>query len=692
MSMSTMTSAAHQQDFTPYLTPILEVLKWRGDAKALRDATPYAEKGAPLSATAFLNTMAALGYAPKVVKLRRKDITPEMCPCLFVPKSKDKDAFAQGEIILGAQGQTEETPGRVFVFHNEPESCDITASDKTLAASGKPWFTKLLARFKNTFRQILLASFFINLLALVTPLFMMSVYDKVIGGYAPHTLNYLLIGVVFAIVVEYALRILRTKSLSWFGARIDYIVSSTILERLLALPASFTERASVAAQLSRLKAFESVRDFFTGSLFLSFIELPFTVLLLGALALLGGSLVLIPIIIAATFGLLLIVMKGRLKALTARMASAHAERQTLNIETLNKQQTLRYAGGFDAWLKRYEKSSAESAYAGYLYNQSIALIDTLSSALVILGGLAMIYFSIDKIWAGQMSMGAMIAVLILTWRSLAPLQMACCAMPRLAQIKRNINQINRLMDIKPEYDTERCCAQSIPDLKGQIEFYNVGLRYSKDTQPVYAGLSFTAAPGALIAITGANSTGKSTTLKLVNGLYHPQAGAIRIDNNDIRQISPARLRQNIAYIAQEPEFYSMSLRENLQLVKPDATDDDISAAIKTAGLTEWIDALPQGLDTLIGDETIAEIPTSLRHQLAFARACLQDAPIMLIDEMPYEFLISKAGALFHAYLEEQRGKRTILYVTYRQDYIDLADQVIGLYDDGRPQVIKKEIQ
>lgn len=674
-----------QQDFSPYIAPLLEGLKWHGDAKALRDAAPYSTKNEPLHATAFLNTMSALGYAPKVIKIRKKDLSAELCPCLFIPL--EKNTAAHGEVIIAPRDiniDTDKNPtGHAFIFHSENGLC-------LPSVQGTSWFASLLSRFKSTFRQVFLASFFINLLALVTPLFIMSVYDKVIGGYAPQTLNYLLIGIVLAIAVEYALRLLRTKSLSWFGARIDYIVSSAILEHLLALPASFTERANVAAQISRLKAFESVKEFFTGSLFLSFVELPFTLLLLATIALLTGPLVLIPLIIAAFFVLLLFVMHKRVKALAIRLANANAERQTLNIETLNKQETLRYAGGFDAWLKRYEKVSAESAYAGYRYNQSIAFLDTVSNALIILGGLAMIYFSVEKIWAGNMSTGAMIAALILTWRSLAPMQMACAAMPRLAQIKRNINQINRLMKIKPEYDTQRCCSQTIPQIKGKIEFYNVGLRYSKDTQPIYAGLSFTAKPGELIAITGANSTGKSTTLKLLNGLYQPQAGAIRIDDHDIRQIAPIRLRQNIAYIAQEPEFYSMSLRDNLKLVKPDATDHEINTALEKTGMLEWSKTLPSGLDTFIGDDDTTDIPRTLRHQLAFSRAYLQDAPIMLIDEMPYEFLNSKAGALFHTFLKEQRNKRTILFVTYRQDYIDLADQIIGLYNDGRPQVQKQD--
>ena len=682
------------QNYAPYLLNILKALRWQGDAKTLRDALPhdalYRDTGAQdkwkLDFTHFLNVMSMLGYAPNIVKTRADKLNKDMLPCLFIPCEKQKKAG--GDVLL--EPSQDAIDGTAFIFKDAQGSADIIP-DKTVSASDRAWFVKLLFRFKNVFRQVLLASFFINLLALVTPLFMMSVYDKVIGAHSGETLKYLLAGVILAGGVEFTLRFLRSRSLSWFGARLDYIVSNAILEHLLALPASFTERASVAAQLSRLKAFESVREFFTGPLFLSFIEFPFTLILLAAIAMIAGPLVFIPLIIAGLYVLLLAVMRGRLKALTTRMAAANSERQNMNIETLSKQESLRYAGGFDAWLKCYEKTSGEAAYAGYLYNQSVSLIDTISQGLVILGGVAMIYFGVERIWAGQMSMGAMIAVLILTWRSLAPLQIACIALPRLDQVKRNIEQINRLMDLEPERNAERVM-QEVPDFKGEIEFHNVGLRYTKDADPVYAGLSFKVRPGQLVAITGANSTGKSTTLKLVSGLYRPQAGSIRIDGTDIRQIDPLRLRQNIAYVGQEPAFFTGTLEENLRLVKPHASYEEIGNAIRNAGLEDWLRGLPDGLDTMMGHESKINIPTSLRPQLALARAYVQDSPIMLIDEMPYEFLNSEAGKNFYEFLQKQKGKRTILYISYRQDYINLADLIVQLYEDGRPQVKEKTVK
>tara|TARA_R110002124_G_scaffold149220_1_gene314883 strand:+ start:3170 stop:5287 length:2118 start_codon:yes stop_codon:yes gene_type:complete len=667
--------AKQQGNYAPFLPKLLSVLGWRGDVKTLRDALPlYQDR---IGFTDFLNALSYLGYPPKIIKTSIDKINPDMVPCLFIPAGAHF-----GEIIYDVQG-LRKNKGTAYVFMANTEKTDVIP-DKTISASGLKWFTRLLYRFKAVFWQVFTASLIINFLALVTPLFMMSVYDKVIGAHSPATLHYLVAGVLLAIGVEFTLRFLRSRSLSWFGARIDYIVSNAILARILALPASYTERASVAAQLSRLKAFESVREFFTGPLFLSFVEFPFTLILLAAIAILAGPLVFVPLVIAFLYLILLLVMRPKLKALTTRMATANAERQNMNIETLGKQETLRNAGGYTAWLSRYEKTNAEASLAGYRYNQAVSFIDTLAQGLSILGGVAMIYFGVERIWDGHMSMGAMIAILILTWRTLSPLQTACTALPRLDQIKRNIEQINRLMELAPEREAY-IVGREIPKFIGEIEFYNVGLRYSKDADPVYAGLSFKVEPGQLISITGANSTGKSTTLKLISGLYNPQAGSIRIDGIDIRQIDSMRLRQNIAYVGQEPDFFGLSLADNLRLVKPDATISEIKDALDKAGLHEWLQSLPHSFDTILGHGGVS-VPNSLCPQLSLARAYLQDAKIMLIDELPYEFLNSDAGEDFYAFLENSKGKRTILYISYRQDYIALADKNIQLYQDARPLV------
>lgn len=669
------------QNLNSFLPVLLKNLEWQGDQRTLRDALPFGSH--KLGFTELLNTLSFLGYSPKLFRTKKSKFSKNSLPALFF---SDKDKNKEKCSLITSIDKIPKD-GTLCVFKPNTDTHDII-TDRTIAASDLKWFTKLLLRFKKIFVQIICAGFFINILTLATPLFIMSIYDKIIGAHSSSTLPYFIIGVLLAICIEFMLRYLRTKSIAWFGARLDYIVSNTIIEHLLNLPASFTERASVTAQLSRLKAFESIRDFFTGNVFMTLMDVPFTLVLFITIIMIAGDIALIPAIVCVCYLLLIHTMTPKLKALSARTSNANTERQNMHIETLNKQEVLRYAGGFDAWMERYEKICAEASYAQYRYQQALSLIDIISQALSILAGTAIIYFGVEKIFAGHLSNGAMIALLILNWRLLSPLQATCAALPRLNQIKQNCNQINSLMTIPKERILYRHSPQNIT-FKGQIEFKNVGLRYSKDSDPIYAGLSFNIKQGQLVAIVGNNSTGKSTTLKLISGLYQPQAGAIRIDGNDIRQIDPVILRQNIAYVAQEPKFFSGSVKENFQLVNPSINNDEIMHILERVGLKTWIENLPDALETKIQHNYKNELARTIGPQLGLARAIIQNSPILLIDEMPYEFLNSEPGNLFKNFLINEHGKRTIIFITYRQDYIDLADLIIQLHPDSPPLIKEK---
>ena len=665
--------------FVNILLDLLSQLQWKGDAKNLRDALPYEDK--EIGFSDFLNIMTYLGHPPKIINASDQKLNSSLVPC-FV---RTDSFFAKPKYKFFPDVPEEKVTGTLYIFRekgNEAYSNDGQSLQRPKVIS---WFRDIIYRFHKIFIQVFLAGFVINMLTLVTPLFMMAVYDKVIQGHSPNTLKYLLIGIILAVGIETALRFLRSKSITWFGARLDYIINFAILERLLSLPASFTERAAVGAQLSRLRAFDTVKSFFTGPLFINFVELPFTIILLAAIAMIGGSLVLIPLCLSAVMIVVLFMMKSRLKKLGANTAYANAVRENMHIETVNKLETLRFSGIITAWENRYKKSCVQAAYHNYKYDQAISQIDNIAQGLIMVGGLAMIYFGVDKIWNGDITVGAMVALLILVWRTLIPLQAVCTSIPRIAQVKNNIVQINRLMDLDPEYQSSETLRQS-PDIQGKIEFYNVGLRYSKDSDAIYAGLSFTVKPGQLVAVTGTNGAGKSTTLKLVSGLYHPQAGSIRIDDIDIRQIDILSLRQNIAYIPQNPTFFTATLAENMRFVRPLASDNDIIEALQKASLGDWFDSLEKGLDTVIGDSYQHICPQSLYPQIAVARAYLQDAKILLIDEMPYEFLNSPAGQQFYDFLANQKGRKTIIFVTYRQDYIDLSDLTIEFYQDAKPTI------
>lgn len=687
------------------LPTLTAALNWPGKIREVCHALP--PKDAPLDLVDFINVFATLGFTSTRLRVRLGEIDARLLPCLFVPDAGhpeqqgsmsgplivlSKDSRAPGQVtafcghsedVVKVAGD-EQGVGTVFLF----EKADAEREEEDLVAlrSGKTtWFWGVLGRFRTLFRHIFLTSLVLNVLSLAAPLFLMVVYDKVIASRAESELFYLMFGVLLAIATETGLRYFRLRSTTWLGARVDYIVNSAIFEQLLRLSVKFTERTSVAAQIARVKSFESVREFFTGPLFLLVLELPFSIILIAALGLLAGSLALIPVIVACLYGLTILVVRRKLADAIRASARATSTKQRLLVETLGKMDALRTSGMIGFSYERLREISGTSAHASFRSAFLSSVIETIAHSLTVLSGVVTIAVGVGMVLSGQLSVGALIAAMMLTWRALAPLQTVCTMLPRLEQLRNSIAQVNRLMAL--ERETRRNDGAGIAKaLEGRVTFSNVGLRYTRNTDPVFAGLSFEAEPGQLVALTGSNGAGKSTILKLTNRLYTPQAGSIRIDGADIRQIDPVELRTQVAYFPEAPHFFTGTIRENFQVIDPLLTDERLREALERARAWDDLDALPEGLDTEIGHGRTEALPSGLAYRLGLARGYISDSPIMLFDELPYSVLNSEAGEAFKEFLTNAKGKRTVLFVTHRDDYVRLADLVVVLSREARHAV------
>jgi ABC-type bacteriocin/lantibiotic exporter with double-glycine peptidase domain len=556
------------------------------------------------------------------------------------------------------------------------------------------WFGLLLSRFMRTLTQIFIISTALNIFSLVIPLFIMFTYDKVIGAHSPHTLKYFVGGVLVAIAAEAMLRYYRLKNAAWLGARINSIVSNSIFERLLLLPASLIECSSVSSQLSRIKAFEAVRDFFAGPIFLVYLELPFVFITLGVIAIIAGPLAFIPLVAGSLVLCFLIVTRKRQRQYIRRAAKSNSIKQQLSIETFSKLEELHQNGMIDAWFKRYHELSGRASLNGFLSTFSATLLENTAHGISLFSGVATVGFGAYLLLEGQISVGAMIATTILVWRILSPLQTICSMLPRTEQVIRSVDQVDRLMNIKPEHENYAKPA-TFNDFVGKVEFSRVGVRYTNETNPVFTGLTFKVNSGELIAITGSNGVGKTSVLKLINGLYRPISGTIRIDGTDIRQLDVIELRRHIAYVPQNPEFFTGTIAQNLRLAEPMATDNAIQKVLEEVDAWRDIDAMPHGIDTVIGHGDEFHLSGNLRYRLSLARGYLKKSHIFLFDELPNALLDSKCGQRHKDFLKASKGVRTVFMITHRQDYLQMADKVIILRDDAAPllgtpkSVIKK---
>lgn len=642
-----------------------------------------------------LDTLARLGYFSRCANFRLGEMDERLFPCLFVQDDgtpvvlMERDgpllkAFKHGAILYLRKNQISGKTGRAFVLEHYDETRPST-SKFVRTATHYGWFRALLHRFHGTFAQILCAGFFINVISLLAPLMLILVYDRVIATGAAEALPMLVAGMMIAAIFEFCLRGVRTNGLAWIAARMDNIVENKIFSHLIGLPPAMIERASVAAQIARIKTFESIRDFFCSSVFLSIVELPFVFLSAIVIYLIAGPLVIIPVFSIAIYAMLFFFVYKRVRKSIRVSAKASTARQQFTIESFEKIRGIRAYGLKDIWHDKFRDLCGREMYAHFHLNFLGVAGEALAHAFTIISVILTVAYGVHLIWAGTIGTGALVATMILVWRIVTPFYSLCTTIPRMEQIRNSIVQVNTLMDIETEQQLSRSYA-TIPSPRGELSFSGVSLKYSDSANAVFSDFSFVARAGDFVAITGENGSGKSSILKLAKGLYAPEKGSISIDGFDIRQLHIPALRKQIAYVPQHPDYFQGTIIENLRYCNPVATKNDIETALDLADALEDVMRLSQGLDSKITRYADHEFSGDLLLRLSLARLYLHVSPIMLIDEMPNIVLSGRAGKNLKDYIARCKGKRTCLMVTYREDFLKMADTLILLRRNSAPSV------
>ena len=677
MAHSVLGGFTAASDLAACLLPLLKALGWKGDPRHVAEALPHFAND--LDLTGLRNVMAQLNYSSRPARVTLGELDPRLLPVLFLPdnqpalvvQAKSGDYF---DVFDSAQGQ----PRQVEDGRLRGTAYFFTAMGEA-APSRVGWFRTVLDRFRPLFWQAFFVTLFLNVIALATPVFVMNIYDKVIGTNSKTLLIALCIGVGAALCFDAVLRAVRARILAFIGARLDNIMGNNIFQHILSLPPGFTERATIGAQVARIKDFESVREFFTGPLATVFMELPFALFYFAIIFALGGILALVPVIATVLFvigGYLVMPVVRKNVSIASRAAS---RRQEFLIEALGKMRAVKLSAGEANWVKRYREMSARAAYGGFKNGIFAALITSGSNVLIVSSGLATIATGVLGVIDGTMTTGGLIAAMMLVWRVLSPLQTAFTLIQRVEQVRGSITQIDQLMNLKPERDP-RAMVAPLKNLKGKVSFSRVSLRYSNDADPALVGVSFDIEPGEVVAVTGRNGSGKSTIIKLIMGLYAPQAGSVRIDNSDMRQIDPLELRHAVGYVPQVCNLFFGTIAQNLRLAQPTATDSDIRWACDMADVWDEIMALPRGLETRVGDSNIDHLPTSFVQKLSLARCYLKRSPLMLFDE-PVNGLDFEGDRQFMQAVEFFRGQSTIFMVTHRPSHLRFADKIL-VFDGG----------
>ncbi len=685
------------------LVPLLSALEWHGEIERICEALPHYPD--TFDQVDFINTMVNLDFNVNACDIRLKTFDHRLAPSLFVTTNSGNRDDGVYLLITGEDGAVTvydgstralesfktlpNRKGRLFVFtpllkETDHENMISANADQTTFG----WWRNLTRRFDWIFVQIVVVSVIINILALVSSLFVMVVYDKVIGSHAPDTLRFFVFGALLAIGMEGALRYMRNRSMVFFGVRLDAIISREIFKKMMSLPPPIIERSSTSAHVARMKDFDSVRDFFTGPSGIQIIELPFTVVFIITIAIIGGYLAIVPLSLALIYTLFGLAMQPKLGARTKGGARAGSEKQALLMETMTKIRAIKIHGLSHQWLAKFHRLSGVSSHSSFQTSLYTSVIEAVAYGLSVTAGVTTLSVGIWLVWNNKITTGALIASMMLTWRVLFPFQAMCNSLARIRHLFRSVGQVHSLM--KSSSEKSNADPEKTPTIRGDITFAGVALRYSSRQGPVISGLSLEIKHGEIVVVTGPNGSGKSSLLKLVNGLYPPQIGAIRIDGDDIRQMDPVVLRKHIAYAPQKAELFHGSIEQNLLMARPQATRQQIREALNRSDALKEVDALPKGIQSFIGDYRSEQLSSMLKFQLNLARAYLRDSAIMLFDEFPPNLLNGRTGELFSEYRENNRGRKTIFFISDRQEDMIAADTLIYLSGDGRVLAGKPE--
>ncbi len=679
------------------LAPLLDAMAWVGTPRQLAES--LTGNWDEMSVQAVRNTMANLSYTSTMHRMRRSRIDKRLLPCLFEADNGAVQVIttnANNDIIIfdGTSRKTIRNPrgmapkGTAYFFAKNQRGGGIRIQDGS-------WLKTVARRFEGYVGQLLMLTFLLNMLALATPMFVMAVYDKVIATGDKQTLIFLGVGIGLALLCDIFIRLIRGALLAHLGGRFEMIVGSSTVDKILDMPLARLERATVGTQIARLREFEGIRGFFSGPLAMSFMEMPFVFIFIIAIAFIGGWIALVPVGFMIIFGILgAIIIRYARSAVKANIEGS-ADAQGILVELLQNTHSIKAEAAEDLWMNRYRERSTRLALSSLKNARVSNMVQTFGQLMMILAGAGTLTIGTIAAANGSMTVGGLIASMAFVWRILSPMQMIFVAMTKLEEVKNGMMRVDQLM-AQPTESRITTTSHTVTDgsrFKGRITFSNVVIRYQPNHDPALSGVSFDIKPGEVVAIAGANGSGKSSILKLIADLYQPQAGAVFIDGVDTRQINTIDLRQSIAYLPQQTDLFSGTIAQNLRLANPIASESELTRALEKAGVLDDVQELSDGLETYLTEHAIKQMSAGFKKGLAIARTLLNDAPIVLLDE-PENALDMESDHCIIDLIRDYRGKRTVIIIAHRPSYIREADRVIvmtrgAISFDGTPEEMAK---
>jgi ATP-binding cassette subfamily C protein LapB len=539
------------------------------------------------------------------------------------------------------------------------------------------WFFGPILKNKKLYIQVMVASAFINVFALFSAFYIMVVYDRVIPNNAIESLMALTVGILVIVVFDFSMKVLRGLYTDKASAMVDIDVSENLFDRISRNEQLINQPTGMVSAV--VKEFDLLKDFIASASFVAFVDLPFIFLFIFVLYTIGGPVAAVPAVIVVVVIIAGLIIQPVIRKLSYNAAQDGQSKQSVIVEVLAGMETLKTLKGIDIlrdrWVDSVDRQGITSAKSKF-WSQ---LTTNFSLSGQQLSQVGIIVYGVFLIAEGSLTMGSLIACVILSGRTLAPLGQVSNLLGRFNQAMTAYVNFGQLMQ-QPVREINRSSQVRVDKIEGQITITNVSLTYPEQKEAVINKVNLKVAAGEKIAIVGKIASGKTSLLRLITGLYDPSEGSVKIDKSDITHMHPDDIRNHIGVVMQIPILFSGTLKENLLMGNPNATDKEMVAAAKIANVDAIASSLPDGYESLIA-EGGKQLSGGQRQAICIARAFVGDPKIIIMDE-PSSAMDSGSEQQLLEILKEKLVNKTLILITHRGTLLSLVSRVVVI-DNGR---------
>ena len=688
---NSLTEAIEPDNETSLILSVQSILSLSGmtfSVGAVRDLPDLVSDSFEISSA--VSALRHLGFEASFGQIKLKKIGAGHCPSIgflhsgeaVIIQQVQKDGSIQLRRFTGSDGEAVEEilPRKQRADRLKPFMILARRNHSVSATKGKnDWFWGSLAQGKWLYVQVLFAAAITNFLGLSTSLFIMVVYDRVVPNEAIESLIALTIGVLIALGFDFIIKTLRAQFVDRAGKRADGRMSRLIFDKILTMKLD-NRRQKSGAMASIVREFDTLREFFTSATLVAVVDLPFIFFFIWVISLIAGPLALIPLVAVPLVIISGLAIQPFLARITKGSMQSNMSKQGVLVETLNGLETVQATGSGRLMRQRFEAAADAQSDLGLKSRMLSQFAINSAASVQQLAQIATIFYGVFLIQDGIITMGAMIAAVILGGRTLAPLSQLAQAMSRANGAREAFRSLSTVMNDEESSHLETRPRLSRPRLTGAVELKGVAYSFPGSNSPIINNLSLKIPAGQKVAIVGKMGSGKSTLARLLSGLIEPEEGAILIDGVDLRQIDPSDVRRNIGIMLQETWLFSGSVKENLQMGFYEYDDTHILNIAKVSGVDDFVSSHPQGYDLEL-KERGEGLSGGQRQSINLARALLHEPSLLILDE-PTSSMDTGTEKGVIARLKQWSGDRTVIMVTHRNTLLELADRVLVI-DQGQ---------